>query len=150
KFWTKNGAISVHILNAGLKSVASSSGLRWKRSANSSVSFSTTGPCAAHRHKAIPMDMQSPPFLSVVLPAFNESHRLPQTLQELLPYSRGFSPRQNVFGEDGGSREEPATIVEQEARRWTELILLRQPRNMGKGAAVRRGCLAASGELVLF
>jgi dolichyl-phosphate beta-glucosyltransferase len=90
------------------------------------------------------------PSLSVVLPAYNESHRLPQTLRELRAYLSGRFPAYEVLVVDDGSSDSTAALVEEQARTWPELRLLRQPRNMGKGAAVRRGCLAATGDRVLF
>jgi dolichyl-phosphate beta-glucosyltransferase len=98
----------------------------------------------------LPIETQVPPSLSVVLPAYNESHRLPETLKELRAYLSGRFPEHEVIVVDDGSSDATVGIVEKESQTWPGLRLLRQPRNMGKGAAVRRGCLAASGELVLF
>ena len=91
-----------------------------------------------------------PPTLSIVLPAYNESHRLPETLRELRGYLIAHFPAHEVIVVDDGSSDATANLVEEQARNWPQLRLLRQPRNMGKGAAVRRGCLAASGDFVLF
>lgn len=88
--------------------------------------------------------------LSVVLPAFNESHRLPATLREIRPYLDANFDFYEVIVVDDGSSDGTAGLVEELHRSWPNLILIRQPHNMGKGAAVRRGCLAASCELVLF
>jgi dolichyl-phosphate beta-glucosyltransferase len=88
--------------------------------------------------------------LSVVLPAFNESHRLPGTLGEIRPYLDTKFKEYEVIVVDDGSSDGTSALVEELGRSWPNLILIRQPRNMGKGAAVRRGCLAASCELVLF
>ena len=88
--------------------------------------------------------------LSVVLPAYNESHRLPQTLHELRAYLTVHFPVHEVIVVDDGSTDATASVVDVESKSWPELRILRQPHNMGKGAAVRRGCLAASGDLVLF
>lgn len=98
----------------------------------------------------MPVETEVLPSLSVILPAYNESHRLPQTLKELREYLQGGFPVHEVIVVDDGSSDGTAAIVENEARNWPELHVIRQPRNMGKGAAVRRGCLAASHELVLF
>lgn len=98
----------------------------------------------------MPIEMQVQPSLSVVLPAYNESHRLPETLKEVRAYLSGRFPDHEVIVVDDGSNDATVSIVEEASQNWPELRLLRQPRNMGKGAAVRRGCLAASGELVLF
>jgi dolichyl-phosphate beta-glucosyltransferase len=91
------------------------------------------------------------PFLSVVIPAYNESHRLPQTLDELRLYLERRYPAHEVIVVDDGSTDGTADIASDYASEtWPHLSVLRQPRNLGKGAAVRRGCLAAQGELVLF
>lgn len=90
-------------------------------------------------------------FLSVVIPAYNESHRLPQTLEEIQPYLVARFPQHEVIVVDDGSSDGTADLVEERAARaWPTLRVLRQPRNLGKGAALRRGCLEARGELVLF
>src|SRR5690349_6318438 len=90
------------------------------------------------------------PSLSVVLPAYNESHRLPQTLRELKDYLPERFDHYEVLVVDDGSADGTPDLVEKQAREWPQLRLLRQPKNMGKGAAVRRGCLEASSDLVLF
>src|SRR5258708_39845565 len=88
--------------------------------------------------------------LSVVLPAFNESHRLPGTLTSIRPYLDSRFLVYEVIVVDDGSRDGTADIVRAAARDWHNLKLLVQPRNLGKGAAVRRGCLAARNDIVLF
>ncbi|MCY3022891.1 MAG: glycosyltransferase family 2 protein [Planctomycetota bacterium] len=89
--------------------------------------------------------------LSVVIPAYNESKRIEQTFREIRAWlDEHFARRYEVLLVDDGSRDTTAAIVEAETARWPELRLLRQPRNLGKGAAVRRGCLAARSDYVLF
>lgn len=97
------------------------------------------------------LEQPRPHFLSVVIPAYNESHRLPRTLDEIKPYLDRRFPRHEVLVVDDGSRDgTPELVEERAARDWPTLRVLRQPRNLGKGAAVRRGCMEAKGELVLF
>jgi dolichyl-phosphate beta-glucosyltransferase len=90
------------------------------------------------------------PFLSVVLPAYNETHRLPETLNELKSYLRRRFPKHEVIVVDDGSRDGTSDLVRRWQSDWKELRLLVQPRNMGKGAAVKRGVLDASGDLIIF
>lgn len=89
-------------------------------------------------------------LLSVVIPAFNETHRLPATLSEIRPFLERRFPRHEVVVVDDGSTDGLAARVEESARSWPTLRVLRQPRNLGKGAALRRGCLDARGDIVLF
>jgi dolichyl-phosphate beta-glucosyltransferase len=96
------------------------------------------------------METQAFPSLTVVLPTFNESHRLPQTLREIKGYLHERFPVHEVIVVDDGSKDGTGEIVEDWARSWPQLSLIRQPRNFGKGAAVRRGCLAGTCDVVLF
>jgi dolichyl-phosphate beta-glucosyltransferase len=89
-------------------------------------------------------------YLSVVLPAYNESHRLPATLRELQEYLEHRFSRYEVIVVDDGSSDSTADLVLAMARDWPMLRLIRQGRNLGKGAAVKRGCLDARGDYVLF
>ena len=89
--------------------------------------------------------------LSVVIPAYNERKRIVQTFNEIRVWlDEHFAGRYEVLVVDDGSRDNTCAIVDAEAAKWKELSLLRQPRNLGKGAAVRRGCLAAKNDYVLF
>lgn len=88
--------------------------------------------------------------LSVVLPAFNEEHRLPDTLTAVHVYLARRFPKHEVIVVDDGSSDATPNLVERFQHSWPSLKLLRQPSNMGKGAALKRGCLAASCDLVLF
>jgi dolichyl-phosphate beta-glucosyltransferase len=71
-------------------------------------------------------------------------------LAELREYLAVHFPAHQVIVVDDGSSDNTAAMTEKAAQNWPNLQLIRQPRNLGKGAAVRRGCLAASGDLVLF
>jgi len=87
----------------------------------------------------------NPEFLSVVIPAFNEETRLAKTLPVVLDYLRAQFERFELLVIDDGSTDQTAVIAETVGAR-----VLRLPVNTGKGAAVRAGMLAASGEIVLF
>lgn len=107
------------------------------------------------------------PSLTIVLPAYNEARRIGPSLDELFGYLRragrareggrssGELGSWQVLVVDDGSEDETAEIVESrpEARRQGErppsLRLLRRP-HLGKGAAVRAGMLAATGDLIVF
>ncbi len=95
-------------------------------------------------------DWQCDRSLSVVLPAYNEAHRLPATLAAIRPYLDEHFAEYEVIVVDDGSTDATPRAVKALQPAWPALLLLSQPRNLGKGAAVRRGCLAAKGDLVLY
>lgn len=92
------------------------------------------------------------PCLSVIIPAFNEETRLPDTLREVLRYLAGREYSCEVVVVDDGSTDATASVVADWSTPPVPLRLVRHPdgANHGKGAAVRRGMLAAQGSRRLF
>lgn len=87
--------------------------------------------------------------LSVVIPAYNEEKRLPQTLDSVLDFLKQQPYRSEVIVSDDGSTDKTAQVAEPKLRDFPHRILA-TPQNKGKGHAVRQGMLAASGEYILF
>jgi dolichyl-phosphate beta-glucosyltransferase len=87
------------------------------------------------------------PMLSVVIPAYNEERRIVPTIGAIASFCSDFEPSWELIVADDGSSDGTADLVE--ALHLANVRLLRDV-NQGKGAAVRRGILAAGGELVLF
>jgi dolichyl-phosphate beta-glucosyltransferase len=91
------------------------------------------------------------PTISVVLPAFNEAARLPPFLETVRRWLQGrYDDRHEVIVVDDGSFDGLADLLARRETEWTQLRVIRHPENRGKGAAVRTGMLAASGDLLLF
>ncbi|HEY8740366.1 MAG TPA: dolichyl-phosphate beta-glucosyltransferase [Candidatus Dormibacteraeota bacterium] len=90
------------------------------------------------------------PDLSVVIPAFNESVRLPPTVRAVEAYLRASNRRGELIIVDDGSSDGTAEVVDRMIGEGLKLHLLRHDQNRGKGAAVRTGMLAATGGIVLF
>jgi glycosyltransferase involved in cell wall biosynthesis len=89
--------------------------------------------------------------VSIVIPAYNEEQRLPATIEAVIGWlaKAGLEPAQVIVVDDG-SQDRTAAVVEDYARRYPCLRLLRNPGNRGKGYSVRHGMLEAEGEWVLF
>ena len=85
--------------------------------------------------------------LSIVVPAYNEEHRLPPTLARLAAYLASQPMRWEIIVVDDGSRDDTCGVVERAMATIPNLRLVRQRPNRGKGAAVRRGMLAARGPI---
>lgn len=89
------------------------------------------------------------PFLSIVIPAYNEEKRLPRSLEAIWAFLQRQPYTSEIVISDDGSRDATVKI----ARQFGEgkpLLVLSDGENRGKGWAVRRGMLAARGQNVLF
>ena len=85
--------------------------------------------------------------LSIIVPAYNEEHRLPPTLERLHAFLSAQPLRYEILVVDDGSKDKTCEVVEQAMHTTPGLRLLRQVPNKGKGAAVRMGMLAARGQI---
>ena len=92
-----------------------------------------------------------PEHLSVVIPAYDERRRLPATLEEILDYLGHRRCGFEIILVDDGSRDGTAELAGELLRPLGDRgRVLRHETNLGKGASVRRGMLAARGERILF
>jgi glycosyltransferase involved in cell wall biosynthesis len=87
--------------------------------------------------------------LSVVIPAYNESRRLPGTLDRVAGHLSAYPDSWEIVVADDGSTDDSAAIVERYSASEPRIRLLRCPHG-GKGSAVRAGMLAAAGRWRLF
>jgi glycosyltransferase involved in cell wall biosynthesis len=90
------------------------------------------------------------PKYSIVIPAYNESARLPATLQSVLECIRARGWDAEVIVVNDGSTDTTAEAVRAFSRTAPEVRLLENPGNRGKGYSVRSGMLDAWGEVALF
>lgn len=90
------------------------------------------------------------PFLSVIIPAYNEAQRIPKSFEALRRYagSKDFSIELIIV--DDGSKDSTPAILENMRVSWPGLRILRHEITRGKGYSVRRGFLDAQGEYILF
>ncbi len=89
------------------------------------------------------------PLLSIVIPAYNEARRLPDTLRAVLAFAAAQPFEVEIIVVDDGSTDD--TVVQAEAIREQHpgITLIRND-HRGKGYTVRTGMLAARGQYVLF
>lgn len=88
-------------------------------------------------------------YLSVVIPAYNESARLPSTLAKVMEYLEGRDYSYEVLVVDDGSDDNTCDVIEKVASEHPHLQVVRNP-HRGKGYAVRTGMLRATGRFVLY
>jgi glycosyltransferase involved in cell wall biosynthesis len=90
------------------------------------------------------------PRFSIVIPAYNESARIPATLQSVVACIRARGWDAEVLVVNDGSRDATADAVRAFAAQAPEVHLIENPGNRGKGFSVRNGLLQARGEIVMF
>jgi dolichyl-phosphate beta-glucosyltransferase len=91
-----------------------------------------------------------PPF-SAVIPCFNEASRIGATIRATLDYLKENSPQGELIVVNDGSTDETAAVTyEALSGAKIENRLLENLPNRGKGAAVRKGLLAAQRSVGLF
>ncbi|MBI4122765.1 MAG: glycosyltransferase family 2 protein [Parcubacteria group bacterium] len=88
--------------------------------------------------------------LSVIIPAYNEAERLPNTLKAVDEYLRRQSYKYEILVVNDGSKDSTADVVRQAAESIKNLWLIDRKENRGKGYTVKQGMLAAHGDFRLF
>ena len=95
-------------------------------------------------------DLTQYPKYSIVIPAYNESARIPATLRSVVGCLRQRGWSAEVVVVNDGSRDATAQVVRDFAVTAPEVRLLENPGNRGKGYSVRSGLLRSFGEIVMF
>lgn len=85
------------------------------------------------------------PYLSIVVPAFNEEARIGGSLERLSQFLTTFDRSWEIVVVDDGSSDRTAEIVDEHSKA-DERIRLIKAAHGGKGAAVRKGMLDAKGQ----
>ena len=85
--------------------------------------------------------------LSIVIPAYNEEHRITPTLERISRYLESQPLRYEILVVDDGSVDNTTQVVSLKMATIPHLHLVRQMPNRGKGAAVRLGMLTARGQI---
>jgi dolichyl-phosphate beta-glucosyltransferase len=97
--------------------------------------------------KAAPVPPQTDHELTVIIPAFNEEHRLPRTLASLARFLDSSRLDYRVLVADDGSTDQTPKLTRGLGWRFSTVSL---PENRGKGCAVRNAMLSATGQVVAF
>jgi dolichyl-phosphate beta-glucosyltransferase len=85
------------------------------------------------------------PFLAIIIPAFNEEHRLPLALEQALQYLEKQDYDYELVVVENGSQDQTYQIAKEYAARYPQIRVIKEMAR-GKGLAVRRGMLESQGE----
>ncbi len=86
---------------------------------------------------------------SFVIPAYNEAAAIAEAVRRTATYAATLGDFEIVVVDDG-SNDDTARVVEDAARADAHVRLVRLPENRGKGAAVRAGMAAVTGDWRIF
>ena len=89
------------------------------------------------------------PFLSIVIPAYNEENRLPETLEQVLAYLKKQPFPSDVIVVENGSSDGTFEVARKFAEQHANLYVIKNDQR-GKGLAIQRGVKEAKGEYVLL
>lgn len=90
------------------------------------------------------------PYLTVVIPAYNEALRIPKSLESIQRHFANKPFAVELIVVDDGSTDNMTSLLPRATSGWPTVSILRNELNRGKGFSVRRGVLAAHGQYVLF
>jgi dolichyl-phosphate beta-glucosyltransferase len=86
------------------------------------------------------------PYLSLVVPAFNEEKIIKESIESILKFLSKKNYSWEVILVDDGSTDKTVRIT----KTYKRVRVLSLKENMGKGAALRAGVLVARGEYIVF
>jgi dolichyl-phosphate beta-glucosyltransferase len=90
------------------------------------------------------------PFLSVIIPSYNEQARIGNTLTAVLAYLQARETSYEIIIVDDGSSDQTSVVVDSKIHGLDCARLISYQPNRGKGYAVRQGMLASRGAVVVF
>ena len=90
------------------------------------------------------------PYLSVIIPAYNEEKRITKTLNAISSYLQKQPYTYEVIIVVDGAKDATADIARDFTVQFQNLKVIDRKKNMGKGYSVKEGMLAAKGKIRLF
>lgn len=90
------------------------------------------------------------PYLSLIIPAYNEESRLSSTLNTVDAYLSGLGKSYEIIVVNDGSSDDTQKVLKEQIARTSALRIISYKDNCGKGYAVRQGIFASRGDYVMF
>lgn len=95
-------------------------------------------------------DEEMKPYLSVIIPAYNEEKRIGTTLSAVYNYLQSKTYSWEILVVLDGAQDNTLSVVEAFAAGRENIRWIERKENKGKGYTVREGMLAARGDVRLF
>lgn len=87
--------------------------------------------------------------LSIVIPCYNEKATIEKILEEIKDSAIGTTEKEIIIVDDG-SKDGTRKILTGLAKKDTSILLHFQEKNQGKGAALKKGILMSTGDVVII
>ena len=94
--------------------------------------------------------MEARPYLSIVIPAYNEQERLKRFVPGIVEFLRSKGQPFEIIVVNDGSQDGTAQVTGELSKTFSMVRLIDLSPNRGKGGAVKAGMLDARGQYVLF
>ena len=94
--------------------------------------------------------MENKPYLSVIIPAYNEEHRIGNTLLETDKYLSRQNYTYEIVVVSDGSKDKTSEVVRGYQNVIKNLIFIDNKENHGKGHVTKQGMLEANGEYRIY
>ena len=88
-------------------------------------------------------------LLSIIMPCYNEQATIEKIIHEVLAVDLG-TTKKEIIAVDDGSRDKTRDILTALASKHKSIRLVFQEVNQGKGAALKRGILTSTGDVVVI
>ena len=89
-------------------------------------------------------------LLSIIVPAYNEEKTLEKTIKEFCDYLNRQNYDYEIIIVNDGSRDRTLELAQKIKTQFKNIVVINNPINQGKGAAIRQGLLTARGQYRIF
>lgn len=89
-------------------------------------------------------------YVSLIIPAYNEEARIEKSLERIMAFFASEPYASEVIIVDDGSKDRTVELIRECYGIDRGVRIYQQPRNLGKGEAVKQGMLLGSGEYLFF
>ncbi len=90
------------------------------------------------------------PYLSIVIPAYNEEKKISKDIEEVYKYFSENSVDGELIIVDDGSKDETFKTASEYLKKYLFLKIFTYKKNKGKGYAIKTGVLKAQGQYILI
>lgn len=87
--------------------------------------------------------------LSIIVPCYNEKNTIKKIISEVLNVNLGKIKKEIIIVDDG-SKDGTRNILSELAKNHSEITVILQKKNQGKGAALKKGIKSSTGDVVII